>query len=108
MKAILKNYRQSPRKVRLITTLISGKPYTEAIAQLDALPKRGAAPIKKLLVSAASNAKHNGGADEKNLMVKSARVDKAIILRRWMPRMGGRAARILKRSSTIVIELGTK
>ena len=32
MKAFLKNYRQSPRKVRLVATLIKGKSVAQAIA----------------------------------------------------------------------------
>ena len=58
MKAFLKNYRQSPRKVRLVADLIKGKGVTEALLELDFLAKRASAPIKKLLVSAVSNAKN--------------------------------------------------
>lgn len=35
MKAFLKNYRQSPRKVRLVAGLVKGKSVAEAIAELD-------------------------------------------------------------------------
>ncbi|KKQ02265.1 MAG: hypothetical protein US12_C0035G0015 [Parcubacteria group bacterium GW2011_GWA2_36_24] len=34
MKAFLKNYRQAPRKVRLVASLIKGKSVNEAIAEL--------------------------------------------------------------------------
>ncbi|HEV7423947.1 MAG TPA: uL22 family ribosomal protein, partial [Candidatus Paceibacterota bacterium] len=40
MKAFLKNYRQAPRKVRLVAGLIRGKNVSEAIAELDFLAKR--------------------------------------------------------------------
>ncbi len=108
MKAILKNYHQSPRKVRLITTLITGKSVSEARSELDALIKRGSLPIKKVLDSAVANATHNGKKSEAGLFVKSARVDKGLVARRHMPRMGGRSAPIKKRSSTIIVELGEK
>ena len=60
MKAFLKNYRQSPRKVRLVAGLIKGKSVAQAIAELDFLAKRAGLPIKKLLLSAVANAKHVG------------------------------------------------
>ena len=47
MKAQLNNYRQAPRKVRLITELVKGKSADKAQAMLSALVKRGALPIKK-------------------------------------------------------------
>ena len=56
MKAFLKNYRQSPRKVRLVASLVKGKSVAEGIAQLDFLAKRAGLPIKKLLLSAVANA----------------------------------------------------
>jgi large subunit ribosomal protein L22 len=37
MKAFLKNYRQSPRKVRLVAELIKGKRVAEALLLLDNL-----------------------------------------------------------------------
>ena len=49
MKAILTNYRQTPRKVRLVTDLIKGKKVTDALNTLAFLPKRAAKPIETLL-----------------------------------------------------------
>ena len=84
MKAFLKNYRQSPRKVRLVADLIKGKDVLAAIAELDFLAKRAGTPIKKLLQSAVSNAVQMGIAKE-NLFVKELRVDKGIVMKRIMP-----------------------
>ena len=72
MKAILKNYRQSPRKVRLISTLIQGKSIASAIAELDNLVKRGSLPVKKVLLSAVANAVKNEGKNVENLFIKEA------------------------------------
>jgi large subunit ribosomal protein L22 len=47
--ASLKNYRQSPRKVRLVADLIRGKSAERALALLATLPKRAADPVSKLL-----------------------------------------------------------
>jgi large subunit ribosomal protein L22 len=104
MKAQLNNYRQAPRKVRLITTLVQGKNASQAQAILSTLIKRGALPIKKLLDSAVANA----GIPAADLVVKSARVDKGVVIKRWMPRAMGRAFPIHKHTSKLVIELAKK
>lgn len=107
MKAFLKNYRQSPRKVRLVANLIKGKGVKEAIVELSFLPKRASLPIKKLLSSAIANAKITG-VDVDNLFVKELTVDKGIVMKRMMPRAMGRGARINKRTSHINILLAEK
>lgn len=101
MKASLNNYRQSPRKVRLVTDLVKGKSVEVAGALLTHLIKRGSLPIKKLLDSAVANA----GVPASELYVKSARVDKGKVLKRWMPRAMGRAFPIHKHTSKVIIEL---
>ena len=104
MKAELNNYRQAPRKVRLITDLVKGKSAVQAQALLQNLIKRGSLPIKKLLDSAIANA----GVPASELVVKSATVDKGVIIKRWMPRAMGRAFPIHKHTSKVVIELAKK
>lgn len=107
MKAFLKNYRQSPRKVRLVASLVKGKSVDEALLELDFLAKRASAPLKKLLLSAVSNAK-NLGKEKENLKILELRVDKGIVMKRFMPRAMGRASRINKRTSHVTIILGDK
>ncbi len=107
MKAVLKNYRQSPRKVRLIADLVRGKKATEALAQLQFVDKRAAEPFAKVIRSAMANATQAGHkADE--LFITRVVVDKGIVLKRFMPRARGAASRINKRNSHITVELGTK
>lgn len=108
MKAILTNYRQAPRKVRLVANLIKGKKVSQALEQLDFLPKRAAAPIAVLLRSAIANAKNTTSAQESALFVKNIRVDEGTTLKRMMPRARGSGAQILKRSSTVVLDLEQK
>ncbi|MEX2029070.1 MAG: 50S ribosomal protein L22, partial [Candidatus Paceibacterota bacterium] len=98
MKAFLKNYRQSPRKVRLVASLIRGKSVNQGITELDFLAKRAGTPIKKLLLSAVANAKQKG-VEKENLFVKELRVDKGITMKRMMPRAMGTGHRINKRTS---------
>lgn len=107
MKAFLKNYRQSPRKVRLVADLVKGKNVDQAIVSLDFLAKRAGLPIKKLLLSAVANAKQIG-AEKENLFIKELRVDKGIVMKRMMPRAMGRGARINKRTSHITLVLAEK
>jgi large subunit ribosomal protein L22 len=104
MKAFLKNYRQSPRKVRLVAELIKSKRVAEAVLLLDTLPKRASVPIQKLLASAVSNAKQIGISVE-NLFVQNVTVNKGIVLKRSMPRARGSASRINKRTSHVMLTL---
>ena len=107
MKAFLKNYRQSPRKVRLIADLIKRKKAEEALAILDNLAKRAGFPIKKLLLSALANAGQMGVKKE-NLYIKELRVDKGIVMKRIMPAAMGSAHRINKRGSHVILVLAEK
>jgi large subunit ribosomal protein L22 len=105
MKASLYNYRQSPRKVRTVANSVRGKKVSEALSQLSFLPKRAAGPLKKLILSAVSNAKQLQNLEENNLFVKELRVDKGLVMKRSTPRAFGRASRINKRTSHVLIVL---
>ncbi|MEI6660257.1 MAG: 50S ribosomal protein L22 [bacterium] len=107
MKALLKNYRQSPRKVRLVASFLKGKRVAEAFTHLSSLPKRASGPIEKLLASAVANAKVAGIAPE-GLVIESITVNKGIVLKRSMPRARGSASRINKRTSHVALTLANK
>ena len=107
MKAFLKNYKQSPRKVRLVAELIKGKRVAEAFVHLNALPKRASGPVSALLTSAVANAKVSGISEE-NLIVLNVTVDKGVVMKRSMPRARGSASRINKRTSHIALTLSEK
>lgn len=108
MEARLYNYKQSPRKVRLVTDLVKGKRVSAALTELSFLTKRGALPIKKLIASAVANAVNNLGVSAEELVVKNIRVDKGVVMHRRMPRARGSAFPINKRTSHIVVTLATK
>ncbi len=105
MKAVLKNYRQSPRKVRLIADLVRGKKVNEALAALQLIDKRAAQPFAKVIQSAVANANDKGVPTE-SLKIKKVAVDKAPTFKRFIPRARGSASRINKRNSHITVELG--
>jgi large subunit ribosomal protein L22 len=104
MKASLKNYRQSPRKVRLVANAVKGKTVAHADAVLSFMPKRAAEPMRKLIASAAANAAVQGTSSE-SLMVQNVEVNKGIVMKRWMPRAQGRATPINKRTSHVLVTL---
>lgn len=107
MKAVLKNYRQSPRKVRLLADLVRGKKVEKALETLSFVNKRASDPFAKLIRSAVANAQSLGVSPDA-LVIKKVAVDKGMVLKRFMPRARGSASRIHKRNSHISIELGTK
>ena len=102
--AQLKNYRQSPRKVRLVADLIRGKSAERAMALLMTLPKRASGPMAKLLQSAIANSK----TDAQGLYVSKIEVNGGLVMKRQMPRARGRASLIHKRTSYITLSLQRK
>ncbi len=104
MKAELRNYNQSPRKVRLVTNLMKGKKVAVALEQLAFLPKRAAEPVKKLILSAVANAKAKGE-DVEKLRVTNITVDSDGMMVRYMPRAMGRATPIRRKKSRVVVTL---
>ncbi len=105
--ARLSNYRQSPRKVRLLADLVRGKSVERALLEIEHAGKRAGAPIAKLIRSAVANAKE-GGAKVADLVVGDIRVDAGVVMKRMMPRARGSAFQILKRTSHIVVTLKEK
>ncbi len=103
--ASLSNYRQSPRKVRLIADLVRGKTVARALDLLANLPKRGSDPLAKLIRSAAANAKDASNAD---LVISKIEVNAGIVFKRAMPRARGRSSPIRKRTSQITLSLASK
>ena len=99
----------SPRKARMIADLVRGRDAAEAIQLLQFTNKSGAPVIKKILESAVANARQ-GGIDVDTLYVSKATVDKGPnkFFRRWRPRAMGRATRVTKGISHIVIELASR
>jgi large subunit ribosomal protein L22 len=106
--AELKNYRQSPRKVRLVVDALRGKKLEDAILALSFMPKRASLPIQKLLKSASANATHNFNLKTEDLFIKEITVDQGPIMKRSMPRARGRAFPIHKHTSHIKVVLAEK
>ena len=105
--ASLTNYRQSPRKVRLVASLITGKTIDAAINTLMVTTKRASDPLVKLINSAVANAKDRGISIE-GYVVKECSVNQGLTMKRMMPGARGSGFPILKRSSHVKLVLGPK
>lgn len=105
IKASLKNFRQSPRKVRSVANLVRGKSVVQALNTLNFLSKKAADPLYSLLQSAVANAKNNHSLEKEGLMIKELRVDVGDVLKRRMPRARGSAYPINKRTSHVLLVL---
>lgn len=103
VSATAKYVRISPRKVRLVTDLIVGRPVEEATAILRFLPNAAARDVAKVLQSATANAENNYNLTADELRVVSAVADEGPTLKRIRPRAQGRAFQILKRTSHITV-----
>ena len=55
--ATLSNFRQTPRKMRMVANTVRGKKVADALVNLDFVAKKASAPIKTLIMSALANAK---------------------------------------------------
>ena len=108
VRAVARNIRISPQKVRLVLATIKGKPVAEAEAILRYLPHKAAGPVGKLLKSAVANADNNFELDPADLVVSQVAADGATMLKRWRPRARGRVNRILKRASHITLAVREK
>jgi large subunit ribosomal protein L22 len=108
VKATLNNLRMTPRKVRLVTSLVAGMDAKAAQSQLRFMNKKAADIILRLLNSGLANAKHNFNLDENNFYILRLEVEAGPSLKRWLPRAMGRATPILKRTCSINLILEEK
>ena len=106
--ATLKFTHLSPQKMRLIADKIRGMSVDRAVTLLSFSNKKGAKIVKKVLESAIANAENNDGADIDELKVSSIEVNQGPTMKRLRPRARGRADRILKRSSHLIVKVSEK
>ena len=100
--------RISPQKARLVADLVRGQGVAQAIETLTFSDKKGADLIKKVLESAIANAEYNEGADVDRLRIAAIMVDEGPVLKRFRARAKGRGARILKKTSHILVTVSER
>jgi large subunit ribosomal protein L22 len=107
-QAVLRNCPTSPRKMRLVTDLISGKEVNKALDILKYSQQEASRRLEKLLLSAIANwqTKNEGvRVEESNLYVKTVHVDGGRVLKRLQTAPQGRAYRLRKRSNHVTLVL---
>ena len=107
-KALAKNVRVTPRKVRLVLDLIRGKDVYEAKAILNNINKSSKVPLIKLIDSAVANAINNKGMKEEGLYIKEIYANDGIKFKRFRPKARGSAVPIIKRTSHISVIVGQR
>jgi len=104
-RAELKFIRISPRKVKIVLDLIRNKKCNEAMAILKHTSKSASEPLQKLLKSAMANAENNHEMDLSECFISECHVGPGVILKRIRAKDHGRAHRIFKRTSNVVLVL---
>lgn len=107
VNASLRYLRIAPRKVRLVVDSIRGRNARLAERDLQFSTKLAAVSVLKLLRSAIANAEHNFHLDPAKLYIKHIVANEGPTLKRYRPRAFGSAAVIRKRTSHVMLVLGT-
>ncbi|KAI3943083.1 hypothetical protein MKW92_001371 [Papaver armeniacum] len=69
VQAVLKDIKQSPKKVNLVAALVRGMRVEDALLQLQLTVKRASKTVYQVIHSARANATHNHGLDKDRLLV---------------------------------------
>ena len=105
-RAEARHIRISPFKVRPVLPLIKGTGVDQALAVLSATNKKAAEVLTKVLKSAVANASQKGH-ERENLFISNIIANPGSTFRRYRAASFGRATMIQKRTSHLIIELGT-
>ncbi len=103
------NYvRIAPRKGRLAAGLIRGLNVADATTQLKFSRLKAGSLLLKTLDSAVANAETNEGARREDLKVLEVRIDEGPTMKRAKPRSRGSRSPIMKRTSHLMVVVGTE
>jgi len=109
--AKLNNCPSSPRKMRLVANLVSGKNVENSLHILQHTPNYAAEKLQKLIKSALANwqVKNEGvRMEDSNLYIREIIVNEGRSLKRVQPAPQGRAHRVRKRSNHVTVILDSK
>ena len=98
-KAIALNVRITPRKARLVMDAVRGMSVEDANNFLKNLRKAAAAPVLKVINSAAANATNNFKMDASKLYVATIFATDGLKMKRYLPRAKGSASGLVKRTA---------
>jgi large subunit ribosomal protein L22 len=103
VRAVAKDIRISPFKVRFVVDLVRGKRVDEALTILRFASTPAARAVAKTVKSAAANAENNFQMTPSELRIVRIYADEARSLKRFRAQARGRANQILKRASHITV-----
>ena len=105
-KAIARHVRMTPRKVSYVVTPLRKRTVAEALAVLSVINRRAAGPVAKVVASAFANAKQrHPDLREDQVIISKMVANEGPRWKRFRAAAFGRAARVLKRTTHIVVEL---
>ena len=107
-RAMARQARIAPTKVRQVLTLIRGKGAEEALTILRFSPQKAARIVYKVLQSAVANAEHNYGMDMDKLYVLTAFADQGPVMTRFRPVSMGRAHPYVHRTSHVTVTVAER
>ena len=106
VRAVAKDTKISPRRVRLLVDMVRDKKVDEALTMLSFTPSPTARVVAKVIKSAAANAESNYQASPSDLRIVRIFADEGPTSKRYRPRSRGRSSPIFKRSSHITVIVG--
>ena len=103
--ATAKSVRIAPRKVGVVAALVRSHSVDNALAILEHTPRRSATAVRKVIESAAANARNNHGYKTQSLVIKEISVSPGRRYKRYRPAAHGRALPYQLRTSHIRVVL---
>ena len=103
VRAVAKNVRIAPSKVRLVADMVRGKKVEVALNMLLFTITPTAKVVAKVIKSAAANAENGFQMSAEKLRISSIFVDPGLTMKRFRSAARGRVSPVLKRSSHITV-----
>jgi large subunit ribosomal protein L22 len=108
-KAIARYVRMTPRKVGYVITPLRKRTVADALTVLSTVNRRAAKPVAKVIASAFANARvQHPTLREEDVYISKVVADEGPRWKRFRAVAFGRAARVLKRTTHITVELEKK
>ena len=108
-KAMARQVRMTPRKVGYMMTPLRRRTVADALNLLSAANRRAARPVAKVLASAFANAQQKDPTlRAEDVIISKMAANEGPRWKRFRAAAFGRAARILKRTTHIIVELEKK
>jgi large subunit ribosomal protein L22 len=105
-KAVARYVRVTPRKAGAVMAPVRRRTVAEALARLGAMKRAAARPVAKVVASAFANARQREpGLRAEDVVVSRAVANEGPRGKRWRAAAFGRAVRVVKRTSHLLVEL---